>query len=147
METVRKNKQLQSALLVLPSNRECTRARLSLTSIDDRPSVNVFEREDDLSCIEARSMFREATGPTEMEEEFAASAVIEHEVQFGSRLEGESERNDVRVTNVAHDVALGSSVLHLVARDHVSLVEGLECVQTTAVNFAHHLQRTSRAHT
>ena len=106
-------------------------------AVDDVHLVQVLEREHDLRDVEAAARLVELALAAQVEEELAARAVVEHEVELVGRLERVVEPDDERVHDAAEHVALRLGVLDLVALDDVGLLQHLHRVDAARVALAH----------
>ena len=102
-------------------------------SVDDAVRVQVLQSQDDLSCIEARSILRKANLIAQMEEELAAIEEIRDEVQTLARLEGVVQLHDEGMGDLLHDVTLDLRVVHLVSPDDEVFLERLDSVDLPGV--------------
>mmetsp|Transcript_22158 Transcript_22158/g.53030 ORF Transcript_22158/g.53030 Transcript_22158/m.53030 type:complete len:634 (-) Transcript_22158:466-2367(-) len=96
-------------------------------SVDDADEVQVLQRQEHLRHVEADVGLLQPLLRLRVEErvQLAAAADLQDEVQVARRLEGAVERRQEGVVDGGEDVCLGHHAGHLVALDHLPLVEGL----------------------
>lgn len=119
--------------MALPRRREGT----CYLPIHDVVLVEVLERKDKLSDVEACALFAEAGLALEVPEELAAALEVGDEVEVGVGLEGELEADEEGALEGAlEDLALADGVGDLLLRDDLALGEDLHGVDALGVLLA-----------
>ena len=87
------------------------------------------KRRGDHAHVHGGVLGLEALNPLHAREELAAEGEAQQQVDVRLLVEGGEALEDERVRALAHDTLLVDSVLHLVGRDQVALVQRLERVR------------------
>mmetsp|Transcript_10138 Transcript_10138/g.38468 ORF Transcript_10138/g.38468 Transcript_10138/m.38468 type:complete len:520 (-) Transcript_10138:487-2046(-) len=104
-------------------------------SVDNVETVDVLQRTGNLRCVELRPGLLEPSELSEVEEQLAPRAVVQHEEELVSRLEGHVQTDDEGVPDVPQDAALRLRVLHLIPPDDVCFPEHLHGIDLLSLLF------------